>query len=89
MSPDFSRHHVIPTSVGGSNSKANIVRLNHKYHVAFHMVFNNLAPHEQLERILNIANTALRQDFKERIFKVLDNDPRYFYKDGILVPRQY
>lgn len=87
MAQDFSRHHILATSMGGSNKKENIVKLHHKYHVAFHQVFNNLPPHLQIGRIMNIASTALNDDFKERIFKVLDNDSIYFYEQGILVPR--
>ena len=88
MERDFSKHHIVPRSVLWTNAKTNLVKLHHKYHVAFHQVFNNMPPHLQIERIMNIASTALNDDFKERIFKVLDNDSRYFYKDGILLPRK-
>jgi len=82
MAQDFSRHHIVPTSVGGSNDKRNIVKLLHKYHVAFHQIFNNLPPHLQIARLLNVNGTALEEDFKLRVSEILESE--YIYRGGIL-----
>lgn len=89
MSQDFSRHHILPTSMGGSNDKRNIVKLVHKYHVAFHQVFNNLPPHRQIERLLDINSTALSLDFKAQVNEILRHDVEYIYEKNILIPRIY
>lgn len=87
MANDFSRHHIVPSSVGGSNAKSNIVRLTHKYHVAFHQVFNNLAPHHQIERLLDISQTSLTEGFKKEILEIIQQDTDYIYERWILVKR--
>lgn len=87
MASDFSRHHIVPRSMDWSNTKNNIVRLNHKYHVAFHQVFMNQPPHKQIERLLNIGSTALTEEFKTRVSDLLYEDLEYIYERGILIKR--
>ena len=41
-----SRHHIIPSSRGGSNSKENLVVKNSKQHAAYHLLFANALPEE-------------------------------------------
>lgn len=81
MSHDFSRHHILPTSMGGSNAKANIVKLVHRYHVAFHQVFNNLPPHLQIARILDLSKTALTEEFTGKVLDVLDAEHGHEYRN--------
>jgi hypothetical protein len=68
---DSSRHHIVPRSRDGSDDKNNIVRLEDTYHRAFHRIFQNMAPDEQIERVLDIAHTALEEDFRARINDIL------------------
>jgi hypothetical protein len=41
MKKPQSRHHRKPKSLGGTAEPTNIVRLPHKKHVAFHLLFQN------------------------------------------------
>lgn len=47
----LTRHHVIPTSRGGSNDDMNILIKTHKEHTAWHIVFGNATPEEAIETI--------------------------------------
>jgi len=67
--------------MGGSNAKANIVKLVHRYHVAFHQVFNNLPPHLQIARILDLSKTALTEEFTGKVLDVLDAEHGHEYRN--------
>jgi len=41
-----TKHHIIPSSIGGNNHKQNICRVNSKKHEAYHYIFWNLSPDE-------------------------------------------
>ena len=80
----FDKHHILPRSRGGSNSRDNIVRLDVRHHKALHMLFINNTVPEQIDRILGIASTALTEEVKSDIIKILDiDDMQYWYKKGI------
>ena len=84
MAHRFSRHHICPTSRGGTNLPDNIVRLTHNVHVALHQILDNRLPHEQIERLLDINGTALREEFKHKIRRQLYRDRDWIYENGVL-----
>jgi hypothetical protein len=84
MASQITKHHIAPTSRGGTDNERNIVRLVNNVHVALHQVFSNMLPHEQLGRLIDINSTALREEFKQEIFRILDSRNDYVYKNGIL-----
>lgn len=85
----LTRHHIVPQSREGSDSPDNLVRLCDNVHVAFHIVFDNLTPDEQIDRLMTINSSALRPEFKEKIRKILDKGPDWTYEDGVFVPDWY
>lgn len=91
MQKDFSRHHIVPRSREGSNYYNNVVKLVHWVHVAFHTLFDNKTPVEQIERLLSINWTALTEDFKQDVSRILQDarsDSDYIYKNWVLRPRR-
>ena len=85
----LTRHHIVPQSREGSNNGHNVKMLRDNVHVAFHIVFDNLTPDEQFQRLLSINETALRREFREKVEKILEKGPDYTYKDGVFVPDWY
>jgi hypothetical protein len=84
----IDRHHIVPRSKWGSDIDDNITNLKKNVHVALHTVFANLSPHEQFEKLMNINNTALGNDFKQDLYKIFTmNDIDYYYKKWILLRR--
>lgn len=84
-------HHIVPKSRDGSNIRANKVELDERVHNALHMIFSNMTPVEQMERLLRINATALTNEFKDDVSKILNlsnKDSEYVYKQGILVPKK-
>ena len=84
-----TRHHIVPRSREGSDNPNNVVYLRDNVHVAFHIVFDNMHPSEQLHHVLAINESALRREFREKIRNVLDKGPDYAYRDGVFVPDWY
>ncbi len=81
---EYDTHHILPRSKYGSNSKDNLISLDMRKHRALHMLFDNKDPREQLERIIDLASTALTDEVKSDIIKVLDiRDYAYWYKPKI------
>ena len=78
-----SRHHILPSSRGGTNVPENIVRLTTNVHEALHILLSNMTPTEQIDRLLNIGDTALRGEFKEAVRRELAKHPDYIYERGI------
>lgn len=73
--------------MGGTNEEHNIVRISHNVHVALHGIFENRLPHQQIERLLNIGESALREEFKDSIRRELSKHADYIYERGILRKR--
>jgi len=81
----YSNHHILPRSKNWSNNKNNIVKLENRRHNALHMLFENKTPREQIERILDISTTALTDEVKSDIIKILDiKDLFYWYKPWVV-----
>lgn len=85
----LTRHHIVPRSREGSDNRDNIAMLRDNVHVAFHIVFDNLTPDEQISRLMAINGTALRGEFREKVAKILEKGPDYAYRDGVFVPEWY
>ena len=68
----YNRHHLLPQSRDGSNEPENIRTLKQTVHNAFHTVFANDTPAEQIKRLLRINRTVLQGDFIQDIERILD-----------------
>ena len=78
----YSNHHIVPTSRGGTNDSRNVALINHKVHEALHFIFGNSTPVEQIEGIIELSNSVLKEQYKERIREV--NRTVWAYQKGIL-----
>ena len=58
-----TRHHIVPRSKGGSNNGNNIAKLDKKKHEAFHTLFSNLTPVEQITFLIDLNYSALNREF--------------------------
>ena len=56
----LTSHHLLPKSKGGSGIKENREDLSEDYHRAFHKVFQNDTPSEQIIRLLTLNNNCLQ-----------------------------
>jgi len=80
----FDKHHILPRSRWWSNNENNIVKLDVRHHKALHMLFNNWTPFEQIERILSIWETALTDEVKYDIRKIIEiSDLNYLYNKKV------
>jgi hypothetical protein len=50
------RHHILPRSRNGVNTKQNIIKLNVDIHRALHRLFGNMTIDEQLRRLEEISH---------------------------------
>jgi hypothetical protein len=79
----FDRHHVVPRSRGGTNHPLNIIRLERGFHEAFHRVFDNRTPIEQVQRLLETNAYALTVNFRERVGLIITDFGEKAYEDGV------
>lgn len=70
-----TKHHIIPTSRGGLNVHENIIRLHMEYHNALHRCHGNAMPHEQLADLMRLNAQVLRQEFADKVAKLLESEP--------------
>lgn len=56
-------------------------------HVAFHEIFDNRLPHEQIGYLMSINKTALSEEFKHKIQRQILKDPQWIYENGVIIPR--
>jgi len=63
MSHKNTRHHRLPRSRWWNNNYDNICVLKENKHRAFHLLFWNKLPHEQVQEILDINWCALNWEF--------------------------
>lgn len=88
MAKSYNNHHILCQSRNGSNIRENKVKLDIRHHNALHMLFENRTPPEQIKRILWIASTALTEEVKSDIIKILDTkDLEYWYNKWILLKK--
>lgn len=69
--PVKTMHHLVPKSLGGSNSPLNVRKINDSFHKAFHRVFENRSPIEQMAMITSLNSPCLTMDFCERVNTLL------------------
>jgi len=84
---------VIPKSRDGNNHRDNIKALELHQHVDLHRFFGNALPHEQVNKLLNIADNAMHRELTNEIRKLFDVWGRDMYKEhcfkkknGLYVP---
>ena len=53
----YQDHHILPESRGGKRTKQNMKTVQDKYHEAFHLIFHNLTPQEQIEYLEEVWHT--------------------------------
>ena len=49
---EITRHHIVPSSRGGSDERCNIARVAHKEHDLYHQLFGNMLPDEIIEYLV-------------------------------------
>jgi len=81
-------HHILPTSRTWQNIKQNKIKLYEAFHIPYHRIFGNLDFREKLLKIIQIDNTALNNEFKQELLKLLnETDYWYYYKNGVYLPK--
>lgn len=92
---DYSRHHTIPRSRGGSDHKINIDRIKNRKHEAIHALFDNLVTSEKILKILDMDGDVLRDEPMDEIRRVVESVESCLYrpkaiksKGGIILPRK-
>ena len=85
----LSNHHLLPKSRGGIKWEANISRIDDSVHIAFHRIFWNRTPPEQLLWLRSFNAKILSIDTLSEIDKMLKEigDDKWTYKKWILIPR--
>jgi len=71
MKNKITRHHTIPKSKWGTSHYNNLLKLKDVKHRAFHVVFENDLPHEQIETLLDLNWNALNYEFTQDITEFL------------------
>lgn len=72
LDEQITRHHIICKSRGGTNNTRNIEFKKRVEHRAWHTIFINLLPHEQLKLVLELNGDVLRKGFKEDVLAIID-----------------
>ena len=81
---DYTKHHIIPTSRGGTNHYNNLINLRESQHRGLHSLFANMTPREQLERLIEIQSKALSFEVHSDLIHILEvKDLQYWYKPNI------
>lgn len=76
----MNKHHIVPQSMGWTRNKNNIIKLDETFHINFHKIFWNKTPKEQIEAIINMSQTALTNDIKSEVLKLLTIEELAWYK---------
>lgn len=81
----YSLHHILPKSRGGSGDENNLEYLKNTKHRAIHTLFENRMIAEQLLTTIDISAKALREDVRRWLIDTLSSkditDPYEWYKD--------
>lgn len=80
MEKEWNRHHLIPSSVWGLTSNANIKRVDVKEHARWHAWCWNDTPVEALCRVLLWNDKIRTENFKADLMSVLDNYINNYYE---------
>jgi len=82
----LTRHHLLPKSKWWNSNPKNILKLKENSHRAFHLIFANDEPIEQIQTLLSLNTTVLTDSFRNDILDILDNNDEYIYERGIFKP---
>ena len=84
----YSLHHILPKSKGGSGDDNNLEYIKNSKHRAIHTLFDNKIIAEQLLTTIDISAKALREDVKEWLIDTLTtrdiHDPRERYDEKVI-----
>ena len=84
----YSLHHILPKSRGGSGDDNNLEYLKNSKHRALHTLFDNKMIAEQLLTTIDISAKALMVDVKEGLIDTLTtrdiHDPRERYDEKVI-----
>lgn len=93
MENKFTDHHKVPQSYWWTNNVNNIGKVKDKAHQAFHVVFSNRTPVQQVASLLYINWSVLTREFKESIVSILaqydDGNEVYAYRNWVLIPEKF
>ena len=89
----YSEHHILPKSRGGSSNENNLIILKNTTHSAIHTLFANQMIGEQLISTVWLSAKALRRDV---VWWLLDtfmakdiHDPSQWYKEEAIKKPQF
>lgn len=83
---ESNSHHLYPRSRWWTDIDENKEKLYIRFHEHFHWVFGNLTPQEQLLKLLIINKTIWTNEFKNDIYKILnETEEDYYYKNWIFL----
>ena len=87
-----TKHHICPKRFWTTTGNWNIVLLKENVHQALHLLLDKWgkaqAPREQIINLFNIIGTALTDEFKNDIYKILlETDNEYYYKNWIYLKK--
>lgn len=85
----LTKHHIVAQEHWWKTVEHNIVLLPEMKHRALHILHWNRLPHEQIEHILEINTTAIRQDFKDTINFIIEETGNYIYEWWLYRPWRY
>jgi len=88
-SKKLSNHHLVPKNRGGNNSPRNIARIKDHVHQSIHILFGPEEPTEQIETLLFLNMTVLREEFRNDITQIIQREDEYVYEKGIMKPSRY
>lgn len=84
--PRNSRHHLIPqhwVELLGNSNPENIRMLTERFHRAFHTIFQNREPHNQLDYLLAFNSSVLQSNVIKEIKNIILDESSYVYKDWL------
>lgn len=81
MAQRMNNHHRIPKSREKDGYKVhhkdNQWLMNQRIHECIHNLFNNLCPHEQIEKLLEINSQVINKKIKKQILELIRNQDFY------------
>lgn len=78
-----TKHHINARSRWWTDDVDNLVYLPHQKHVAIHALFETKQPVEQIRHLVDINISALTDEFKVKIYELLNDYDGYELKDEV------
>jgi len=69
----LTRHHILPKSIGWTNHFNNLEKKKDVKHRAHHILYDNNAPHQQLQEIIDLTGKAFNKCFTDDITDLIEN----------------